>query len=252
MQNFTFTMSKDDLSKGIVTLPEKRAEFVKLVHKLFTSAMEYAIIEQDGSYLNGVLDALKGEMRRTAGEYMSGEGFPFVYKDGKLSFKLTRAKKILELLKVDVSNVKDTLDEQQAATLATGVRAVMVRTSWDDEAVKKKREAKAKAQEEKSAEDKLAELKKAFKNLVKKAGEADVAMADIIDPVYQTRTEVVTVDRTDENTRVVSKELGKIVDMLAIYSDDDIAKVASAIAQTIGQMKLLTKQQKDKASEQAA
>ena len=77
-------------------------------------------------------------------------------------------------------------------------------------------------------------------------------MADIIDPVYQTRTEVVTVDHTDENTRVVSKELGKIVDMLAIYSDDDIAKVASAIAQTIGQMKLLTKQQKNKASEQAA
>lgn len=242
MQNFTFTMSKDDLNKGIVTLPEKRAEFVKLVHKLLTSAMEYAIIEQDGSYLNGVLGALKGEMRRTAGEYMSGDGFPFVYKDGKLAFKLTRAKKILELLKVDVSNVKDTLDEQQAATLATGVRAVMVRTSWDDEAIKKKREARATAQEEKSAEDKLAELKKAFKNLVKKAGEADVAMADIIDPVYQTRTVVEVRDKTPDNAHILSKEMGKIVNMLAPYGDTELAKVTAALAVMLGKMNLAVKE----------
>lgn len=250
MQNFTFTMSKDDLNKGIVTLPEKRAEFVKLVHKLLMSAMEYAIIEQDGSYLNGVLDALKGEMRRTAGEYMSGEGFPFTYKDGKLAFKLTRAKKILELLKVDVSNVKDTLDEQQATTLATGVRAVMVRTSWDDEVIKKKREARARAQEEKSAEDKLAELKKAFKNLVKKAGEADVAMADIIDPVYQTRTVVEVRDKTPDNARVLSKEMNKIVNMLAPYGDTDLAKVTAALAVMLGKMNLAVKEQQ--ADKQAA
>lgn len=252
MQNFTFTMSKDDLSKGITTLPEKRSEFVTLVQRLLTSAMEYAIVEQDGSYLGGVLDALKGEMHRVAGTYMSGDGFPFVYKDGKLSFKLARAKKILSILNVNTDDVEDKLNEQQATTLATGVRAIMARTSWDDEVVKKKKAAAEKKKEEKTNAEKVAELQKAFKNLVKKAGEADVAMADIIDPVYQTRTEVVTVDRTDENTRVVSKELGKIVDMLAIYSDDDIAKVASAIAQTVGQMKLLTKQQKAKAAEQAA
>lgn len=250
MQNFTFTMSKDDLSKGIVTLPEKRAEFVKLVHKLLTSAMEYAIIEQDGSYLNGVLDALKGEMRRTAGEYMSGEGFPFVYKDGKLAFKLTRAKKILELLGVDVSNVKDTLNEQQATTLATGVRAVMVRTSWDDEVVKKKREARAQAQEEKSVEDKLAELRKAFKNLVKKAGEADVAMADIIDPVYQTRTVVEVRDKTPDNAHILSKEMGKIVNMLAPYGDTELAKVTAALAVMLGKMNLTVKAEQP--SEQAA
>lgn len=250
MQNFTFTMSKDDLSKGIVTLPEKRAEFVKLVHKLLTSAMEYAIIEQDGSYLNGVLDALKGEMRRTAGEYMSGEGFPFVYKDGKLSFKLTRAKKILELLGVDVSNVKDTLDEQQATTLATGVRAIMARTSWDDEVVKKKREAAEKKKEEKTNAEKVAELQKAFKNLVKKAGEADVAMADIIDPVYQTRTVVEVRDKTPDNAHILSKEMGKIVNMLAPYGDTELAKVTAALAVMLGKMNLTVRA--EQSSEQAA
>lgn len=242
MQNFTFTMSKDDLSKGIVTLPEKRAEFVKLVHKLLMSSMEYAVVEQDGSYLNGVLGALKGEMRRTAGEYMSGEGFPFVYKDGKLSFKLTRAKKILELLKVDVSNVKDTLDEQQAATLATGVRAVMVRTSWDDEVVKKKKAAAEKAKEEKTNAQKLAELQKAFKNLVKKASESEVSMADIIDPVYQTRTVVEVRDTTPDNARILSKEMKKIVDMLTPYGDTDLAKVTAALAVMLGKMNLVVKE----------
>ncbi len=250
MQNFTFTMSKDDLSKGITTLPEKRSEFVTLVQRLLTSAMEYAIVEQDGSYLGGVLDALKGEMRKVAGTYMSGDGFPFVYKDGKLSFKLARAKKILSILNINTDDVEDKLNEVQAMTLATGVRAIMARTSWDDEVVKKKREAAEKKKEEKTNAEKVAELQKAFKNLVKKAGEADVAMADVIDPVYQTRTVVEVRDTTPDNARILSKEMKKIVDMLAPYGDTDLAKVTAALAVMLGKMNLTVKEQQ--ADKQAA
>lgn len=225
--SYKFSMTQKELESGISKLPATKQAFVKEVQRLLLAGAEYAVMAQNGSYLNKVLDVLDKALRDVAGRYMSGEGFPFVYDGTKLSFKQARALKILELLGRKTEAPKDgsNLPEEALSTLMLSIVAVMNNNQWDAEDMKARREKRAAAKKEITAE----ELKKRLNRLLKMASEAGVDPAEFMPqaslPVEQVPQEL-------------APEMQQVVSMLEPYAGNKqaMATIVASLASVMASM----------------
>lgn len=223
--SYKFSMSVKELESGISKLPASKQAFVKEVQRLLLAGAEYAVMEQNGSYLNRVLDVLDKALRDVAGRYMSGNGFPFTYDGTKLAFKQTRAIAILKGLGREVEAPKDgsNLPEEILSTLMLSIVAVMNNNQWDAEDMKARREKRAAAKKEITAE----ELKKRLDKLLKTAKEAGIDEQEFM-PVSSQVVEPVQEE--------LAPEMQQVVSMLEPYAGDKqamatiVAGLASVMA----------------------
>lgn len=223
--SYKFSMTQKELDAGIQKLPATKQAFVKEVQRLLLAGAEYAVMEQNGSYLNRVLDVLDKALRDVAGRYMSGNGFPFTYDGTKLAFKQTRALAILKGLGREVEAPKDgsNLPEEALSTLMLSIVAVMNNNQWDAEDMKARREKRAAAKKEITAE----ELKKRLDKLLKTAKEAGIDEQEFMPQASQ------PVGQASEE---LTPEMQKVVSMLAPYAENKqamatiVASLASVMA----------------------
>lgn len=223
--SYKFSMSVKELESGISKLPASKQAFVKEVQRLLLAGAEYAVMEQNGSYLNRVLDVLDKALRDVAGRYMSGNGFPFTYDGTKLAFKQTRAIAILKGLGREVEAPKDgsNLPEEVLSTLMLSIAAVMNNNQWDAEDMKARREKRAAAKKEITAE----ELKKRLDKLLKTAKEAGIDEQEFMPASSQ------AVEQVQEE---LAPEMQQVVSMLEPYVGDKqamatiVAGLASVMA----------------------
>lgn len=223
--SYKFSMSVKELESGISKLPATKQAFVKEVQRLLLAGAEYAVMEQNGSYLNRVLDVLDKALRDVAGRYMSGNGFPFTYDGTKLAFKQTRAIAILKGLGREVEAPKDgsNLPEEALAALMLSIAAIMNHNQWDAEDMKARREKRAAAKKEVTAE----ELKKRLDRLLKSAKEAGIDEQDFMPQAPQAMEQV---------PQELAPEMQQVVDMLEPYAGDKqamatiVAGLASVMA----------------------
>lgn len=179
--SYTFSMTEEALANGIKKIPDSKRAFVQEVQSLLKAGVEYAILRQNGTYLNNILDALNGRMAAVAGRYMSATGMPFEFKDNKLSFKQARALAILKNLgkTVDKPKAGEQLPEWALEALLLGVLGTMSSNVWDSEAVKADKEARKAAKAEKSVDEIRAALKKKIEKAVKEAKEAGLDASEV-------------------------------------------------------------------------
>lgn len=223
--SYKFSMSVKELESGIQKLPATKQAFVKEVQRLLLAGAEYAVMEQNGSYLNRVLDVLDKALRDVAGRYMSGNGFPFTYDGTKLAFKQTRAIAILKGLGREIEAPKDgsNLPEEALSTLMLSTAAVMNNNQWDAEDMKARREKRAAAKKEITAE----ELKKRLDKLLKAAKEAGIDEQDFMPQAPQ------AVEQVQEE---LAPEMRQVVRMLEPYAGNKqamatiVASLASVMA----------------------
>lgn len=232
--SYTFSMTEDALAAGIKKIPDSKRAFVNEVQSLLKAGVEYAVLKQNGKYLNDILAALDGRMAAVAGRYMSATGMPFEFKDSKLAFKQTRALAILKNLgkQVDKPKAGEQLPEWALEALLLGVLGTMSGNMWDSEAVKADKEARKAAKAEKSTEEIKAALKKKIDKAIKEAKEAgldasDVAPDDLIRVVPSAAP-------ATEPEQHLSTKMQQVVDMLEPYEGSDILdKVLTAISSVL-------------------
>lgn len=229
--SYTFSMTEDALAAGIKKIPDSKRAFVQEVQNLLKAGVEYAILRQNGTYLNNILEALDGRMAAVAGRYMSATGMPFEFKDGKLAFKQARALAILKNLgkQVDKPKAGEQLPEWALEALLLGVLGTMSGNMWDSEAVKADKEARKAAKQEKSVEEIRAALKKKIERAVKEAKEAgldasEVAPDDLIRVIPSAAP-------ATEQASTISTEMQKVVDLLSPYEGTEVmATVLTTVA----------------------
>lgn len=229
--SYTFYMTEDALAAGIKKIPDSKRAFVQEVQNLLKAGVEYAVLKQNGKYLNDILAALDGRMAAVAGRYMSATGMPFEFKDGKLAFKQARALAILKNLGKHVEKPKagEQLPEWALEALLLGVLGTMSGNMWDSEAVKADKEARKAAKAEKSTEEIRAALKKKIERAVKEAKDAgldasEVAPDDLIRVIPSAAP-------ATEQAPAISTEMQKVVDLLSPYEGTEVmATVLTTVA----------------------
>lgn len=236
--SYTFSMSESELDAGIKKIPDSKKAFVNEVQRLLKAGVEYAILRQNGTYLNSILEALDGRMAAVAGRYMSATGMPFEFKDSKLAFKQARALAILKNLgkTVDKPKAGEQLPEWALEALLLGVLGTMSGNMWDSEAVKADKEARKAAKAEKSTEEIRAALKKKIERAVKEAKEAgldasEVAPDDLIRVIPSAAP-------AQAQAPAISAEMQQVVDLLSPYEGTEVmatvlASVASILAASV-------------------
>lgn len=229
--SYTFSMTEDALAAGIKKIPDSKRAFVQEVQNLLKAGVEYAILRQNGTYLNNILEALDGRMAAIAGRYMSATGMPFEYKDSKLAFKQARALAILKNLGKHVEKPKagEQLPEWALEALLLGVLGTMSGNMWDSEAVKADKEARKAAKQEKSVEEIRAALKKKIERAVKEAKDAgldasEVAPDDLIRVIPSAAP-------ATEQAPAISTEMQKVINLLSPYEGTEVmATVLTTVA----------------------
>lgn len=230
--SYTFSMTEDALAAGIKKIPDSKRAFVQEVQNLLKAGVEYAVLKQNGTYLNNILEALDGTMADVAGRYMSREGMPFEYKDGKLAFKQARALAVLKNLGKPTDKPKngEQLPEEALEFLLMGVLGTMSGAMWDTEAVKAAKAAKNNKNADKTPAQIAEALKKRIEKAMKEAQDEGIDLSEVA-PEGFVKVIPSAAPAPEQEQHHLSEKMQQIVTMLEPHEGTDVLdKILMAVS----------------------
>lgn len=185
---YNFSMSEQELVKGISEIPSTYGAFASLVQRLGIAGVEYAIINRKGEYLQNILEQLPEKYRVFFRQWATQANVALVFDKEKqnVHFSGRKGAAILKARGVEWKRENPEVltpeDEKMLENLASFAAGVLSAVQWDSQLKKEqkeKRDAKAVT---------VDDLKKSIERLKKKAEKAGIELSafDIGNPVVVT------------------------------------------------------------------
>ena len=218
---YNFSMSEQELVKGISEIPSTYGAFASLVQRLGVAGAEYAIVNRKGEYLQNILEQLPEKYRVFFRQWATQANVALIFDKEKqnIHFSGRKGAAILKARgmewKRENPEVLTPEDEKMLETLANFAAGVLSAVQWDNQLKKEqkeKRDAKAVT---------VDDLKKSMERLKKKAEKAGVSLGEL---------GIGTVPAPVVVEEVLPKSVQDVVNMVLPHAGNPDAIVAITLA----------------------